>query len=454
MKLKSTQLEGKKILIIHFRVGKTDGVSLEIDAWEKILKKQGAEVALCSGPINHGAEYVIEDLEQQLNPKVFKIDENAFGGLKDFQTEDKLIQEIKDCRKTVSEDFKNVVEDFKPNHIVISNIFSVGEGFPIPGALLKVLDQYKIPTLLIHHDYYWENKRYDIPSCDYVQEQLDQTYIPIRDYIDHLCINSIAQEELKKRKNLNVDILYDTFDYRQPTWKRKLDITRFLENNRVTTDNIILLQATRIVRRKNIEITIDVAAELSKNKYLKRLTEAEIYNADYFDPDENSIQVVLSGYVEKRHMGYLEKLTKYAKERNVDLIYLGEYIHKDYELFDIYPYADIITYPSEYEGFGNQLLEAFFARKPVMIYEYPVFQNDIKPLGFEHISLGYKKCFEENSGLKKIPHKKIENAAQTITDLLTNQKKYQNWVEKNFELAKDNFSLYNARDVLMKKLEN
>ena len=40
---------------------------------------------------------------------------------------------------------------------------------------------------------------------------------------------------------------------------------------------------------------------------------------------------------------------------------------KVYTLFDIYPHADLVTYPSYYEGFGNAFLEAVYFRKPVVV---------------------------------------------------------------------------------------
>ena len=82
----NSPLSGKKILIIHFRVGRTDGVSIEIDAWKEILIKTGAIVKLCSGPVNEGADYVISNLEQQLNPTIYDIDEAAYKrGVKDSE---------------------------------------------------------------------------------------------------------------------------------------------------------------------------------------------------------------------------------------------------------------------------------------------------------------------------------------------------------------------------------
>jgi hypothetical protein len=38
-----------------------------------------------------------------------------------------------------------------------------------------------------------------------------------------------------------------------------------------------------------------------------------------------------------------------------------------YTLFDVYPHADLVTYPSHYEGFGNAFLEAIYFGKPVVV---------------------------------------------------------------------------------------
>ena len=49
---------------------------------------------------------------------------------------------------------------------------------------------------------------------------------------------------------------------------------------------------------------------------------------------------------------------------------------------DLYPAADLVTFPSIYEGFGNALLEAIYFRVPVVVNRYPVFARDIEPKGF------------------------------------------------------------------------
>jgi glycosyltransferase involved in cell wall biosynthesis len=56
-----------------------------------------------------------------------------------------------------------------------------------------------------------------------------------------------------------------------------------------------------------------------------------------------------------------------------------------YSLADIYHQADVVTYPSAIEGFGNAFLEAVYYGRPLVVNTYPVYQRDIRPRGFRVI---------------------------------------------------------------------
>ncbi len=100
--------------------------------------------------------------------------------------------------------------------------------------------------------------------------------------------------------------------------------------------------------------------------------------------------------------------------------------HKLYTLWDAYPHADLVTYPSTAEGFGNALLEAIYFKRPIVVNRYPVYNADIRPLGFEFVELG---GFVD------------EGAVQRVRDLLQHPEQMQAMVEKNYAIAQANFSL-------------
>jgi glycosyltransferase involved in cell wall biosynthesis len=442
--------DGKRILITHFRVGKSDGVSLEIDSWKRMFESKGAEVALCAGPESIDADYVIRDLEMQFNDSMYEIDQDSFDGLEKFKSPEELKTAIVQKQFNISKEFNKVIKDFRPTHFLASNIFSVGLGIPVAGALTKVLDKYQIASILIHHDFYYEKIRRKKTSTPFIKDQLKKYFPPKRNYIKHMCINKLGQKSLKQRKGLNAGILHDTFDYNQPAWEVSNKSTSFLRKMGIKKSDLIILQATRIIRRKNIELAIDFTKKLQEK--ISKRDKFKLYDGRNFDPTKHKVKLVLSGYVEKTDLDSLDKLMDYAEKQNVSMIYLGNKIDKEYNLFDIYPHSDLITYPSAYEGFGNQLLEAFFARRPVVVYEYPVFKTDIKDLDLEIISLRDDIKLDEKSQLWKLDSQILKNATAKAIKILTDSKKYKTVTNHNFRVAKSNFGFDKTLKIFAKLL--
>jgi hypothetical protein len=61
---------------------------------------------------------------------------------------------------------------------------------------------------------------------------------------------------------------------------------------------------------------------------------------------------------------------------------------KIYSLADVYHHADLVTYPSTVEGFGNAFLETLYYSKPIVMCTYEIFKRDIEPKGFRVV--GFK----------------------------------------------------------------
>ena len=82
-----------KVLICHYRVGRTDGVSLEIEKRKTVLSRLGHQVLLLSGPMSEGADYIIDELEFDAD-EIRLIKRNAFGKLSDFPNGRDLLERI------------------------------------------------------------------------------------------------------------------------------------------------------------------------------------------------------------------------------------------------------------------------------------------------------------------------------------------------------------------------
>jgi mannosylglucosylglycerate synthase len=107
---------------------------------------------------------------------------------------------------------------------------------------------------------------------------------------------------------------------------------------------------------------------------------------------------------------------------------------KRYTLWDAYPHADLVTYPSLYEGFGNALLETIYFKRPAVVNRYAVYNADIRPLGFQFIELdGY------------VDAASVERARALLDD----PAEARRMAEHNYALAREHFSL----QVLASKLQ-
>ncbi|GAI89611.1 unnamed protein product, partial [marine sediment metagenome] len=56
------------------------------------------------------------------------------------------------------------------------------------------------------------------PTCDFVRKVLEEYYPPKDDFISHVVINSIVQNELKVRRNLDSIIIPNVFDFDEKLW--------------------------------------------------------------------------------------------------------------------------------------------------------------------------------------------------------------------------------------------
>jgi glycosyltransferase involved in cell wall biosynthesis len=112
---------------------------------------------------------------------------------------------------------------------------------------------------------------------------------------------------------------------------------------------------------------------------------------------------------------------------------------KVYTLSDVYPHADLVTYPSHYEGFGNAFLEAVYFGKPVVVNTYAVYARDIDPLGFKTI---------------EFTQLVTGDVVEQTRELLQNAALRAEWANTNYQLGVKYFSYTVARRKLAARLAN
>jgi glycosyltransferase involved in cell wall biosynthesis len=179
----------------------------------------------------------------------------------------------------------------------------------------------------------------------------------------------------------------------------------------LTDRDLLILQPTRIIRRKGIELAIELVGRLR-------------------DP---RCKLVLSHATDVDPV-YLAELRSLAEEWKVDMRVPIDQIdsvrterngRRVYGLWDVYPHADFVTYPSLYEGFGNALIEAIYFRLPALVNRYSVYAADIGPLGFDFV---------------EIDGEVTDDAVEAVRALLDDRERRQGVVDANYALASEHFS--------------
>ena len=141
---------------------------------------------------------------------------------------------------------------------------------------------------------------------------------------------------------------------------------------------------------------------------------------------------------------YAAWVEKWAGRQKVPLYFIHDRLQEEsaqtqggrvFSLQDVYPHADLVTYPSLHEGFGNAFLEAVYFKKPLLVNRYSVYVVDIEPKGFEVVSIdGFL----------------TDAAVAQVADLLRDPGKRKRMGEKNYQIAGRYFSF----QILRKELAN
>lgn len=438
---------GKIIGIIHYKVGGTDGVSLEIEKWAQVLTEMGHTVYLCAGDVGNTNATQFDSLYHH-SPVAERLYRNTFVALTDYDSPEDYRAELYRAAGDAAADLRQFVESKGIDFLIPQNVWSVAMNPAVAIAVSQVAAEFNLPVLAQHHDFYWERIDGVALTCRAAIEFADYYLPPRGDNIQHVVINQLAKNKLHCHKGIEATVIPNVFNFDDPPWTVDDFNADFRRDIGVNADDILILQATRIVSRKGIELAIDFVAALNRRR--ETLAAQTLFDGRQFGADSR-IVLVLAGYSQDDATGsYVHRLKEKSVRLGVETRFIEDKIggtrtesanQKRYTLWDSYAHADFVTYPSLWEGWGNQFLEALRAELPILLFEYPVFRSDIADKGFEVLSLGQNIVNYDDADLAQVPSALLEKAADRAVELLINADERQRVVAKNVALAREHFSL-------------
>jgi len=399
---------GKNIGFISTRFAGTDGVTLEANKWAEVLEKAGHECFWFAGELDKDPEksfHVSEGHFQDEQNK--KINDSVFGKK---MRKASVTEKIHALRALLKVNIYEFIGQFNIDLIIAENVLTIPLHIPLGIALTEVIAETQIPTIAHHHDFHWERVRFSVNAVD---DYLNMAFPPCLANIEHVVINSAAQEELAHRTGISSTVIPNVLDFENPPIVDMEKSRECLESFGLNPEDVIILQPTRIVQRKGIEHAINLVKELGDPRY----------------------KLVISHEAGDEGFEYAEWLTDYARSLWVELYLIATQVgdpwnkpntgEKKYSLWDVYPYADFVTYPSLYEGFGNAFLEAIYFKKPLLVNRYAIFVRDIEPKGFDLVVM--------DGFLTKKEVRKVR-------EILESEKRRGEMVSCNYEIAKRHYS--------------
>lgn len=462
-----------RVLIVHFRSAPptatqgqcanvdpqdsagTDGVSLEMAKRRALLEEMGHEVAVCSA--YNWAEFPVPALEFDSEGTIGVV-RNLFGAsMDDCAGESELKAEFDSARAELKRRLGDVLKDFAPHLIFVHNILSLPVHPAATVSLAELLRETRLPCAAIHHDILSEGAYKFTPSCDLANSILEQYYPPMMPNLRHWTINTRNRRALAER-GVDAEVIHDTmdFDHRLSTDERARIRARLRAKHSIESHDVVLFAAARIVPNKQTELAGHLAAALQSLP--GGMTGKTLYNGEVFS-SKSRVVLVLAGRPERAFADYQQRLYELFDSLQIPWRYIGDDLRpcrlEDEDLYALYPdsyaMADFVLYPTGWEGFGNQLLEAFAAGLPATVFEYPVFKEDIAPKGVKVVSLGDTLLPErDDRGLVQIPQETLTRAASEMASILTSRGQVQDIADNNIGVGRKHFSF----DMLRRHLQD
>ncbi len=406
----------KRIGFISPRLAGTDGVSLETEKWTGVLESLGYKSFFFTGESDRPANRTYLVPEAHFNhPQIQSLQTDLFD---DYRRSSKTSGRVHFLRFHLKEHLRTFVEQFGIDLLIIENALAIPMNVPLGLAITEFLAETCLPAIGHHHDFAWERQRYAVnAAADYLRA----AFPPVLPSLRHVVINSAAGAELARRTGASSVLIPNVMDFDTPPPEPDGYADDLRAELGIAEDEYFILQPTRIVPRKRIEHAIELVRRL-----------------------DLKCTLVITHAAGDEGLSYQKYLQDYANLMGVRVLFASERFgyyrstsadgKKIYSLADAYQQADLVTYPSTVEGFGNAFLETIYYKRPIVMGMYAIYRIDIQPKGFDVIGIG--NVIEEST-------------VQKARDILLHPDKAAQMCAHNYEIGRRYYSYRVLRNGLV-----
>lgn len=392
-----------KIILLHYSAPPiVGGVESVIGHHARLMADDGHDVCIVAGRGEQADErvgFVRVPLVDSRHPVVLTVKEKLDQGI----VPDEFFIHVNELTTTLREVVSGA------DCLIAHNVCSLNKNLILTAALKRISEEENHPRLILwHHDLAWTTPRYRKELFEGAPWDLLRTAWP---EVAQVTISEYRWQELASLMKID----------KKDIWviPNGVDISRFLKFEELTTDLVkqldllngspILLLPVRITPRKNIELALQVIAEI-RNQY----------------PQVTLIVTGPLGPHNLANVEYFERLKALRQKLSLgkNVFFLAELIEgylPDEVVSDFYQLADVLFLPSREEGFGIPVLEAGLSG-------LPIFCTDIPPL--RDLGLTYANYFSPDASAAEIASMVLEYlAASPVTGFRIHVRSYYAWRE-------------------------
>jgi glycosyltransferase involved in cell wall biosynthesis len=228
--------------------------------------------------------------------------------------------------------------------VVVENLCSLPINPEASTLTADVLAQHAGPVVFHHHDLPWQ--RAGLTAPDGIP--------PHRPDSLHVTVNDYSRLQLEHRGFAAVTVR-NSFDLDPPRGDRAATRAAF----GFAEDAIVLLQPARAIPRKNVPAAIAFASEVAAL-------------------ETRQVHLWITGPAED---GYDIVFARLLAEAEIPIT-----VGRAPSAADAYAAAELVVYPSTWEGFGNPVIESIAHRRPIAVGSYPVL-DELEDFGVELLSI-------------------------------------------------------------------
>ena len=356
------------------------GSVVENTKWESQYERQGWELFRCRGQVP--ADSLLDPDHLLLLPEISPQNQDN----KSFMSQvlfTKDLRGVRAIRKTLGELSGIIYQKVRAyllfhgiDTLHVDNLLSYPFCFPFAAAVAKLIEHDNIAVVARDHDFLWD----DIPEPSLAMSMLAEDYLfPAHPRVLHVTLTEYSTSELARRRHgVTTQTIPNLFSFDiQPDRHRPAEFRSWLG---LSQDDLLILQPTRLTPWKGIHHAVQLAAMLGLETGRRPFVVVTGRSIGGFGITDSwqRYELALEALANQLGIGFLKLERRLASCRYPE--------HPSgFCMTDAYLAADLVTFPSTIEGFGNPVIESIAAKRPLFTARYPVMKREFLARGLEFV---------------------------------------------------------------------